>query len=294
VSNLNSKELLSLVQHGNSQAATAIFDRYVQRLLALARARIGPKLRRRIDADDVVQSAYRSFFVHASNGEYALTESGDLWRLLASVTLHKLYGQVELHTAARRSMNREDAVNQISANDRAAPEPTAAEIIAITEQLQLVSKRLTADERTVLTANLQGDSVATIAKAIQKSPRTVRRLLDQSRRAIEQYLLADEDGGSRRRARRDYREPEAFAPLLYADYVFERLVGAGGMGKVYRATQRSTGEHVAIKTLHKSRQADRRAVEKFLQEAQFLERLIIPTLFGSEDSGVSPAAATSS
>ena len=102
-----SHELLKLYQDGQSEAATAIFDRYVARLIALARARIAPKLKKRVDPEDVVQSAYRSFFVHAKNQEYQLIRSGDLWRLLASTTLNKLYGQIEKHTAAKRNIDRE-------------------------------------------------------------------------------------------------------------------------------------------------------------------------------------------
>ena len=102
-----SNELLNKYQAGQSEAAAAIFDRYVDRLIALARARIGPKLKRRVDPEDVVQSAYRSFFVHAKNQEYRLARSGDLWRLLASTTLNKLYGQIERQTAEKRSIDRE-------------------------------------------------------------------------------------------------------------------------------------------------------------------------------------------
>src|SRR5262245_46342185 len=101
---MDSRELLQRVEAGDSEAAAAVFDRYIERLLALARARINAQLRRRVDADDVVQSAYRSFFVHAENGEYSLGESGDLWRLLAQITINKLYSQVEKHTAARRNV----------------------------------------------------------------------------------------------------------------------------------------------------------------------------------------------
>ena len=87
MSHPKSHELLKQYQAGQSEAVTAIFDRYVERLIALARARIGPKLKRRVDAEDIVQSAYRSFFVHAKNQEYQLARSGDLWRLLAIVCL---------------------------------------------------------------------------------------------------------------------------------------------------------------------------------------------------------------
>jgi DNA-directed RNA polymerase specialized sigma24 family protein/predicted Ser/Thr protein kinase len=274
---LHSRELLALVEARDDQAAVAVFDRYVERLLAMVRERIGRKLRRRIDADDVVQSTYRSFFVHAGQGKYHLAEAGDLWRLLASIAIHKLYGQVEKHTAARRGIAREEAADDSNADRIETPEPTAAEVVAITEQLQLISKRLTADQQSALIAHLQGDSAATIATKLQKSPRTIRRLLAEARDAFEMQLVADAKGRHRidEQTRREF---DARASLAYADYTLERLVGAGGMGKVYRATQRTTGQQVAIKTLLKSRQHDRRVVEKFLEEAEILAHLNHPNI----------------
>ena len=58
-------ELLDRVRQGDEQAATELFDRYVERLIRLAQSRLSAKLRRRVDAEDVVQSVYRSFFSHA-------------------------------------------------------------------------------------------------------------------------------------------------------------------------------------------------------------------------------------
>ncbi|MCH9654821.1 MAG: hypothetical protein K0U89_13250 [Planctomycetes bacterium] len=130
---MNSQELLQMYQNGQSEAAAAIFDRYVARLIALARSRIGPKLLRRVDAEDIVQSAYRSFFVHAKRDEYQLNKAGDLWRLLASITLHKLYGQFEKHTAAKRSIDYEEPTDMATAT-ATAPEPSAEEVVAIVEE----------------------------------------------------------------------------------------------------------------------------------------------------------------
>jgi eukaryotic-like serine/threonine-protein kinase len=287
VSKLDSKELLAGVEGGDNRAADEVFDRYVARLLALVRERIGPKLRRRIDADDIVQSTYRSFFVHAENGDFRLTESGDLWRLLASIALHKLYGQVEKHTAARRSIQREEAADELATGQAAGIEPTGGEVVAITEQLQLISKRLTPLQQAVLVAYMQGETVEAIAITLNKSPRTIRRLLAQTRREFEQELLVDAGAPAEVRARVN-REPDARAPLLYSDYVLERLVGAGGMGKVYRAVHRTTGQRVAIKTLLKSRQRDRRVVEKFLQEAEILAQLHHPNIVAFHGVGRFP------
>jgi eukaryotic-like serine/threonine-protein kinase len=286
VLSLNSQELLLRFQKGDSRAAAAIFDRYVQRLLALARSRIGHKLRRRIDAEDVVQSAYRSFFVHAKSEEYLLTRSGDLWRLLAGITLNKLYGQVERHTAARRSINREDPESHF-VNAVEVPEPMPSEAVAIIEQLRLVSERLTSAERAVLTARLQGRTVEEIGEMIEKSPRTVRRLLAKTRRHIEQHLVTSKGLGSSTNIQTQ-EVSESRTHLSYTDYVLERLLGAGGMGKVYRATQRSTGMQVAIKALLKSRQGDMLAVEKFLQEAQILAELNHANIVGVQGVGRFP------
>lgn len=268
MSNLNSQELLQMYQDGQSKAATVIFDRYVARLIALARSRIGAKLSRRVDAEDIVQSAYRSFFVHAKGDEYQLNKAGDLWRLLASITLHKLYGQIEKHTAAKRSIYHEEPTDMATAA-ATAPEPSADEVVAIVEELHLVIQELPPEERLVVTGTLQGQSNIEISRSVEKSERTVRRLLASVKRKIEQRLLQSDttDFESRTSAL------EHDAPLCYSDYILEQLLGSGGMGKVFRARVKDTQKKVAIKALHKKRQSDERAVSQFVQEAQVLAKL---------------------
>ena len=266
--NLESQELLQLYVEGQDEAATALFDRYVSRLIALARSRIGPTLKRRIDAEDVIQSAYRSFFVHAKEDQYQLNKAGDLWRLLASITLHKLYGQIEKHTAAKRSIHNEEPTD-LATVAATAPEPSAAEVVAIVEELNSVTQNLPLEERLVFAARLQGQDIAEISKAVEKSERTVRRLLARVKRKMELRLLQSDitDDVSRTSA------IEHDAPLLYSDFVLEQLLGSGGMGKVFRARVKSTRRKVAIKALHKMRQSDTRAISQFVQEAQLLAKL---------------------
>jgi hypothetical protein len=106
-----SNELLAKYRDGDEQAATELFRRYVSRLTVLARARIAPKIARRFDAEDVVLSAYRSFFVRARDGQFSLAQSGDLWRLLVGIMLRKLYHQAAHHSADKRSIDREQALS---------------------------------------------------------------------------------------------------------------------------------------------------------------------------------------
>ena len=283
MSKLNSKELLQLYQSGQSEAATALFDRYIARLLSLVRSRIGQKLKRRIDAEDVVQSAYRSFFVHAKEERYQLEKAGDLWRLLATITLNKLRSQVEKQTAAKRSIDHE-ALTDSAAITAKAPEPTAAEVVAIVEELHAVLDKLDQDERTVLIARLQGRSVLEISKSTEKSERTVRRLLAEAKRKIEERLIKHNASDSRLLP----VVVNANSQLQYSNYVLEQLVGTGGMGKVFRAREKSTGKKVAIKALHKVRQSDERAVSQFVQEAQILSKLDHPNIIGVQGLGRFP------
>src|SRR3954470_23818895 len=86
--------LLERFRAGDDQAAAEIFDRYFERLTSLARSRLSTRLARRTDPEDIVLSVYRSFFVEAREGRYTLGRGGDLWRLLSSITRHKLLRQV--------------------------------------------------------------------------------------------------------------------------------------------------------------------------------------------------------
>ena len=103
--------LFERLRGGDDEAAEAIFHRYFERLTALARSRLSPRLVRRADPEDVVMSVYRSFFVGVRAGRFALGRGGDLWRLLASIAKHKVLRQARHHTAARRSVDAERPIS---------------------------------------------------------------------------------------------------------------------------------------------------------------------------------------
>lgn len=68
-----------------------------------------------------------------------------------------------------------------------------------------------------------------------------------------------------------YKDDKAFNPdskaLVDEKYRIERLIGTGGMGSVYEATQVSIGRQVAIKILHSSYADDRSMIDRFHREA---------------------------
>jgi RNA polymerase sigma-70 factor (ECF subfamily) len=184
-------ELLQRVQSGDDAAAEEVFRRYVGRLVAFARSRLSTKLARRVDPEDVVQSVYRSFFVHAREGQYTLKRNGDLWPLLAAITLHKLNRQVEYHTAKKRAINREqsftpgDSLLGLSP-DQFARDPSPSEAMAAVEELQLVMDGLAPLQRQMLQLHLQGHTMAQVAQQVGRSERAVRRLLAQVKERLHQ------------------------------------------------------------------------------------------------------------
>lgn len=70
-------------------------------------------------------------------------------------------------------------------------------------------------------------------------------------------------------------------------YRIDGVIGAGGMGAVYRATRLLIGDEVAIKILHTERIADPHAGERFRREAQAAARLKHPNAVSIYDFGVS-------
>ena len=139
-----SARLLAGYQAGDQQAADAIFNRYLERLTRLRGTRLSPRLASRTDADDVVMSAWRSFFLGARAGNFSLLRSGDLWRLLVSITLHKLYRQVRHHSAEMRAVQSERPLNPVDDELHLLDhrEPTPEECFALSDELEFALRSI--------------------------------------------------------------------------------------------------------------------------------------------------------
>ncbi len=86
----NDSSLLRHIGEGDQIAATAVFERHAPGLLVVARRRLSTVLNSRVDADDIVQSTFKSFFRRASKGGYAAPKSGDLFNLLIVIAMRKV------------------------------------------------------------------------------------------------------------------------------------------------------------------------------------------------------------
>lgn len=182
-------ELFERVQQGDPQAATELFDNYVER----AHSRISKQLARRVDADDVVQSVFRTFFQRAKNGRFTLAESGDLWRLLAAITINKVNGQVKYHGAQKRDVRAETSQTTSESLMGLSPEAVAAdpsplEAAVLEEELRGALEQLSDDQQKIACQWMEGDSMAEIAETNVCSERKVYRVRDRFREILHQRL----------------------------------------------------------------------------------------------------------
>lgn len=185
-----SANLLARWRAGDQQAATELFQRYAERLVALAQSRLPAKLAGRVDAEDIVQSVYRSFFIAARNGRYVLQRSGDLWRLLLAITLHKVHHQVRHHVAGKRAIGLEQVVGKDGVTDppieALAQGPSPAEAAALADLLEQAFDGIDPLQRRMIELRLQGCRLDEIAADTGRCVHTVLRAVQRFRRKLEQ------------------------------------------------------------------------------------------------------------
>ena len=88
------------VKTGDDDAAQALWDRYFQRMVGLARKQLGSVPRRMADEEDVALSAFASFCRAAQRGRFpSLKDRDSLWRLLMSITARKSIDQRRYHAS---------------------------------------------------------------------------------------------------------------------------------------------------------------------------------------------------
>ena len=94
---------VTALKDGDVAAAQPLWERYYRRLVGLAREKLDAARRRAADEEDVVQSAFHSFFQGVAKGRFPqLDDRDNLWRLLVVITARKALDQLAHDHALRR------------------------------------------------------------------------------------------------------------------------------------------------------------------------------------------------
>ena len=187
-------ELMERFRSGDQAAAAQLCKRYVTKLVALAQRRLSVHLARRIDAEDVVQSAFRSFFHGTRNGRFQIESGEDLWQLLAVMTITKLKKQIEFHTAQKRDFQLERSPSsgepRAGFAEKQAPAPSVEDSLALVEQIEQIATQLGVDQQRIFALRLEGHQLGEIAASLGFSERTVGRVLEKIKRLLRKQAEA--------------------------------------------------------------------------------------------------------
>jgi RNA polymerase sigma-70 factor (ECF subfamily) len=177
---------MARLQARDNDAAREVFLRFTRQLLALASRQFSARLRHKVDPEDIVQSAYKSFFQRCAAGTLQVDSWNGLWGLLTLITLRKCANRIEYHRAQCRDAGRE--VAGPAAEESGVPwpegpgrEPTPLEAALLNETVEQLLASLDDDERPILELSLQGYTTAEISARLGRAERTVRRVRERVR-----------------------------------------------------------------------------------------------------------------
>jgi DNA-directed RNA polymerase specialized sigma24 family protein len=96
-------KLIHQLEDGDSIAAKEIWDRFIFRLIGLARKRLQNLPRRAVDEEDVAVSAFNAFFQGVDQNRFErLRDRDDLWQVLAMLAERKAIGVMRHELAEKR------------------------------------------------------------------------------------------------------------------------------------------------------------------------------------------------
>ena len=167
------------------------FQHFSRRLIGLARAHLHGRLQHKVDPEDVVQSAYKSYLVRYGEGTLAAEGWDGLWGLLTLITVRKCADRARHYRAECRDLRREAGAPHSPDSNPAWPEvagrePTPEEAAVLAETIADLLMQLHGDERTIVELSLQGHSTQEISDQTGRAERSVRRLRERIRKRLEQ------------------------------------------------------------------------------------------------------------
>ena len=179
------------VKEGDQDAAHVLYTRYVQRVFGFVDSNLGAKLRISTDAEDIVQSVFRSMFRGVQAGNYEVEPGSTLWNLLAVISLTKLRRRALHQNAQRRDVERLVSLQTVA-------EGEAMDVMDVSTDdflnicIREIMQKLRPADREILLLRIQGFTVSEISEQMSLSDRTIARRLRTSRMHLASLLLDDD------------------------------------------------------------------------------------------------------
>jgi RNA polymerase sigma-70 factor (ECF subfamily) len=165
--------------------------RYAERLHALVASQSSKHLARRVDAEEIVQSVFRTFFRRAAHGHYSVPAGEEIWKLLLVIALNKVRAAGVYHRAAKRDMRQTvggEVFEHAIESERCRDEGALTVLRMVIDELL---EGMPAANRQMIELRIEGYEVAEITEKVQRSKRTVERVLQGFRNRLETLIQED-------------------------------------------------------------------------------------------------------
>jgi len=188
---LSFTELIEQVRSGDERTASQLVKEFEPVVRRELRFRLRDnRARLELDSMDISQSVLSNFFVRVATRQYDLKESGDLIRLLISMTRNKVAEKLRSEHRQRRDSRR--TILGLENVVLASPDPTPSRVLAAKELLQQVRECLSDEERQLVDLRCQGLGWEEIARSIGGSAGARRKQLARAIDEIVQKLGLEE------------------------------------------------------------------------------------------------------
>ncbi len=187
-------ELANKLRAGEDAALELMFQQFAERLVSLARNRIASYYRNKVDAEDVVQSVFKSFLKRYRDEKLQINSGESLWGLLTIITVRKCADRIEYLRAACRNVRREVFFSSKQSAELGSirhildREPSHEEAVELSECVEQLFRGLDDDDRAIVEYQLQGYSSGETAAELNRSERTVRRVRARVRSRLLKML----------------------------------------------------------------------------------------------------------
>jgi RNA polymerase sigma-70 factor (ECF subfamily) len=192
--------LLQRVQTGDKDALNELYHRYLMRVLAAVRARLGAELRAKLESWDVVQDALLASLKNVES--FHQTSEGAFLHWLATVVENRIRDHLDHFRAAKRDHRLEVPLEGGRSAGSSVPldipegacAPTPSQVLTLSEdlaRLEAAMDRLPAESRELIVAvKIEGRTYDETARPLGKSPDAVRMQVQRALRALAKAFHA--------------------------------------------------------------------------------------------------------
>ncbi|MDX1926789.1 MAG: sigma-70 family RNA polymerase sigma factor [Pirellulaceae bacterium] len=171
--------------------ASEVFQRYSMRLLRLANDRLGKDVRGKISPEDVVQSAFKSFFRRLKDFRFDRDGTDTIWGLLSIITIRKCRKWDAFYRCDKRAVQRERPSDSslTGQGKHTSTEPGPEDALVVEELLEKLFREFEPRQHQMILLRIDGCSIEEIASQCQSSCRTVARTIATAKQMLADLLL---------------------------------------------------------------------------------------------------------